>query len=95
MICNALNFQDDLTDLEIVGRDLFADDTSPPGHALGYSSVFDAPPEPLFDEPSSQTMLMDDQQSTDLSSEPQLPEPVEERSVAYHHSFNHATQMNL
>jgi hypothetical protein len=46
--------QDDMTDLEIVGRDLFADDISAPGHAIGYSHVFANTMDASFDSGDDQ-----------------------------------------
>ncbi len=43
-----------MTDLEIVGRDLFADDTSAPGHAIGYSHVFANTMDASFDSSDDQ-----------------------------------------
>ena len=45
-----------MTDLEIVGRDLFADDTSAPGHAIGYSHVFANTMDASFDGSDEQQL---------------------------------------
>jgi hypothetical protein len=78
-----------LADLEIVGRDLFADDISPPGHAIGYSSVFDvAPSEPEpFDQDQDQDqpqhMYLDEDPTEDSAAQ---PEPSDEPYVCHRHA---------